>query len=87
VSHRDPEEVSLDAVADHLGQKSYFMGSEPTGVDATIFAFVAGALCPVFDTALRTGAERHDHLKRYVARMTARFHPDYTEIAGVRAAA
>ena len=42
------------------------MGMEPTGVDATIFAFVAGTLCPVFDTPIRTAAERHDNLKRYV---------------------
>jgi hypothetical protein len=63
------------------------MATEPTGVDATMFAFVAGMLCPVFDTPIRTAAERHDNLKRYVGRMTARFYPDYAEIAGVKAAA
>src|SRR4029453_17156260 len=49
------------------------MGPEPTGLDATAFAFVAGTLCPLFDTPLRTSAERHENLKRYVGRMTARF--------------
>ncbi len=52
------------------------MGAEPTGVDATMFAFVAGVLCPAFDTPIRTAAERHDNLKRYVGRMTARFYPE-----------
>jgi glutathione S-transferase len=77
---------STDAIAAYLGQKPFFMGSEPTGVDATMFAFVAGLLCPLFDTPIRTAAERHDNLKRYVGRMTARFYPDHAEIAGVKAA-
>ena len=78
---------SIDAIADFLGAKPYFMGAEPTGVDATIFAFGAGILCPVFETPLRSAAERHDNLKRYVGRMTARYYPDYSEIAGCKAAA
>jgi len=78
---------SIDAVAAYLGQKAFFMGGEPVGVDATIFSFVAGALCPAFETPIRTAAERHDNLKRYVGRMTARFYPDLGEIAGCKAAA
>ena len=78
---------SIDAIADYLGQKPFFMGAEPTGVDATTFAFAAGALSPTFDTPLRSAAERHDNLKRYVGRMTARYYPDFGEIAGCKAAA
>jgi glutathione S-transferase len=78
---------SIDAIATYLGQKSFFMGAEPTGVDATMFAFVAGTLCPTFDTPLRTAAERHENLRRYVGRMTARYYPDRTELAGCKAAA
>ena len=78
---------SIDAIADYLGDKAFVMGAEPTGVDATMFAFVAGALCPVFDTPIRAAAERHDNLKRYVGRMTARFYPGLGEIAGIKAAA
>ncbi|HEY6259398.1 MAG TPA: glutathione S-transferase C-terminal domain-containing protein [Xanthobacteraceae bacterium] len=77
---------SIDAVAAYLGAKPFFMGSEPVGVDATIFAFVAGTLCPVFQTPIRTAAERHDNLRRYVGRMAARFYPDLREIAGCKAA-
>jgi hypothetical protein len=60
------------------------MGTEPSGVDATIFSFVAGALCPTFETPLRLAAERHDNLKRYVGRMAARYYPELPEIAGCR---
>jgi glutathione S-transferase len=78
---------AIDAIADFLGSKPFFMGAEPTAVDATMFAFAAGILCPVFETPLRTAAERHDNLKRYVGRMTARYYPDYAEMAGCQAAA
>jgi glutathione S-transferase len=64
---------SIDCIADFLGDKTFFMGAEPVAVDATIFAFVAGTLCPVFDTPIRTAAEGRDNLKHYAARMTARF--------------
>jgi glutathione S-transferase len=78
---------SIDAVADYLGQRPFFMGSEPTGVDAAMFGFVAGVLCPQFESPMRAAAERHDNLKRYVARMTARFYPDFGAVAGIKAAA
>jgi glutathione S-transferase len=78
---------SVDAIADFLGDKPFFMGAEPTGVDATMFAFTASALCPTFTTPIRTAAERHDNLKRYVGRMTARYYPEMGEIAGCKAAA
>jgi glutathione S-transferase len=78
---------SITAIADYLGGKPFFMGSEPVGTDATIFAFVAGTLCPLFDTPLRVAAEAQDNLRRYVGRMTARYYPDLEEIAGCKAAA
>jgi glutathione S-transferase len=76
---------SIDAIAEFLADKPYFMGAEPTGVDATMFAFAAGVLCPVFKSALRGAAEQHDNLRRYVGRMTARFYPEIKELAGCKA--
>ncbi len=78
---------SIAAIAEFLGPKPFFMGSEPAGADATMFAFVAGALCPHFDTPLCTAAQRHENLRRYVGRMTARYYPELGEIAGCQAAA
>jgi glutathione S-transferase len=77
---------SIDAIADFLASKPFFMGSEPTGIDATVFGFVAGTLCPLFETPTRTAAERHDNLRRYVSHMTARFYPGLDEVAGCKAA-
>ena len=76
---------SINAIADYLADKPFFMGDDPVGADATIFAFVAGVLCPAFSTPIRSAAERHENLKRYVGRMTARFYPDIKEIAGCAA--
>ena len=73
---------SIDALAAQLGDAPFFMGAQPTGVDATAFAFIAGTLCPTFDTPLHSAAERHGSLKRYVGRMTKRFYPEWNEIAG-----
>jgi glutathione S-transferase len=78
---------SIGAIAEFLGDKPFFMGAEPSGVDASVFAFVAGTLCPQFHSPVREAAERYDNLRRYVGRMTARYYPDYKEIAGCRAAA
>jgi len=72
---------SIDAGADFLSDKPFMMGSEPAGVDATAFAFTAGALCPLFETPLRSAVERHNNLKRYAGRMAERFYPEHTEIA------
>lgn len=83
--HSDAEIVelgtrSLDAAAAFLGHKTYMMRYEPSGLDATAFAFLASALCPVFETPLKTAAERHDNVKAYVGRMAERFYPDYPEM-------
>jgi hypothetical protein len=44
-------------------------------------------LCPQFRSPVRDAAERYDNLRRYVGRMTARYYPDYQEMAGCPAAA
>jgi glutathione S-transferase len=77
----------LDTIADYLGSKPFFMGAEPSGADAAMFAFAAGTLCPTFETPLRGAAERHANLRSYVGRMTARYYPERTQIAGCPAAA
>lgn len=83
--HSDAEIVALgtrsvDAAAEFLARKPYMMGAAPTGLDATAFAFMLGALCPVFDTPLRTAVERHGNVKAYVGRMAERYYPEYADI-------
>jgi glutathione S-transferase len=78
---------SVNSIADFLGDKRFFLGAEPTGADATIFAFACAILCPHFVATSRTVGERRENLRRYVGRMTARFYPGIEELAGCKAAA
>ena len=88
IGRHTPDEIaaigkhSIDAMADYLGDKAFFMGDEPTGIDATMFAFALSAICPLFDSELQRAASSHAYLRRYVGRMAARFYPDFGEIAG-----
>ncbi|MEQ1613177.1 MAG: glutathione S-transferase family protein [Hyphomicrobiaceae bacterium] len=55
----------IDAIAAQLGDKSWLMGSEPCGADASVHAAITSILCPTFDTPLRTAAEGHANLVAY----------------------
>ena len=61
----------LRALALELGGKDFMMAAEPTGLDATAYAFLAG-LAP-FPSALRDEIHAHPNLVAYAARMKARF--------------
>jgi glutathione S-transferase len=74
-------------MAAYLGDKPFFMGNTPAGIDATMFAFAVCAICPLFESDLQRAAASHANLRRYVSRMTARFYPELQEIAGCQAAA
>ncbi len=76
--YSDPERTILAdrafaSISAVLGDKPYLMGSEPCGADATVFAFVTGALCPHFETNLRTAAEGYPNLRNYSARLTNQY--------------
>src|SRR3954465_1824833 len=70
-----PEEIaalgirSLEAVSDILGDRPFLLGDTPCGADAAVFAFVAGVLCPAFDSALRRAAEGRANLVAYRDRL------------------
>ncbi len=64
--------ASLSAL---LADKPYLMGPEPCGADATVFSFVAGALCPVFETPLRDKAKAYPNLVDYRTRLTRQYFP------------
>jgi glutathione S-transferase len=91
VGRHSPEEIvalgtrSINAIADFLGDKPFFMGAQPAGIDATMFAFVCGVLCPYFDSRLRGAAERRENLRCYVGRMTALYYPGLQRLVGCKA--
>ena len=65
--------ADIDALASLIGNKAFVMGEKPCGADATVFAFVAGFLTPVFDTQIRAAAERHANLTGYRDRILRRY--------------
>ena len=65
---------ATDALAAILGDKPYLLGAKKCGADATAFAFVLAILCPLFDTELRTHAEKHQNLVNYCDRMRSEFY-------------
>ena len=68
--------MALDALSGVLGDNRYLMGDSPCGADATVFGFVAGALCPHFDSELLTHAQGHANLVGYNKRMMKEFYPE-----------
>jgi len=77
----------IDAVAAILGDQPYLMGDAPCAADATVFAWMAGVLCPAFETPIRTAAERHANLTAYVERMKRAHFPELATPAPARGAA
>jgi glutathione S-transferase len=64
--------ASLSAI---LGGKPYLMGNKPCGADASVFGALSGALCPLFETPLRTKAEAYPNLRDYCTRLTQQYFP------------
>jgi glutathione S-transferase len=66
---------AVDALSQVLGDSDYFLGPEPCGADATVFAFVAGALAKPFESPLRAKLESTPNLVAYRDRMMQQFFP------------
>ena len=68
---------AFEALSQLLGENKYLMGSEPCGADATAFAFIAGSLCPLFDSPAHAKARALPNLIAYRDRMMAEFYPAF----------
>lgn len=66
----------LAAVAGELGDKDYFFGTEPSSVDAVIYAFVGSLAESTIGGPAQDLARSHDNLVAYCARMRARCFSD-----------
>jgi glutathione S-transferase len=75
---------ALRAIELLLADKPYLMGDAPVGADAFVFAVLAGAITPFFDTPVRDHAISSPTLVAYVDRMMARFYPDFAWDAGAQ---
>jgi len=64
---------SVDAVGNYLGDKTYFMGDEPSGVDATVYSFMASCGTDFFDSPMVEMIAAHENIGAYVKRMEERY--------------
>jgi glutathione S-transferase len=64
------------AISDLIGDKPFLFGDEPKGADATVGAFVIGALAKLPVAALTEAAAATPHLAAYADRMSKRFLPN-----------
>jgi len=80
--------ADVNALVSLIGDKAFLMGEKPCGADAALFAFVASFLTPVFDTPIRTAAERHPNLVAYKERIARLYfsHSEAEPLAATRAA-
>jgi glutathione S-transferase len=67
----------IDALAQILGDNRYFLGGQPCGADATVFAFVACTLTPVFSSPVRDKLAAVPNLVAYHDRMMKEFFPTF----------
>jgi glutathione S-transferase len=84
LGRHSPEEAAtlarkdIETLATLLGDKPYLFGDEPSGADATVFAFVAGLLWAGFESPIRDAAEAHANLVAYRDRMMRAYFPSFT---------
>ena len=67
----------IDALAQILGDHRYFLGAQPCGADATVFAFVACTLTPVFQSPVRDKMVAEANLVAYHDRMMKEYFPTF----------
>lgn len=78
--HTDEEiaakgKADLTALAVILGDKKYFLGDEPSSVDACAYAFLANVLYIPFDGPLKSFAASQKNIVAYCERMKAQYYP------------
>jgi glutathione S-transferase len=64
----------ITAIAEFLGDKPYFMGDQPSTIDATVYAFAANLVYVPIASPLKQQAEKYPQLKAYCERMRARYY-------------
>lgn len=65
--------ADLSALSDALGSQAYFLGSVPTSVDATAFAWLANVLSVPIESPMKAHAQTLTNLVDYSARMHTRY--------------
>jgi len=63
---------NLEAVRDYLGNNPFIAGEEVSVADATVYSFVAGAVKPPHESAMKRFVENDSILMNYINRMDTR---------------
>lgn len=64
----------LFAIATHLGEKPFFMGDEPTSIDACVYAYLANFIETDMQSPMIAYAKSNPVFAAYCARMKERFY-------------
>lgn len=67
---------TIEAMAEFLGSKPYFLGDKPRSVDATAYAFLANILIPPMKNPLQDLVAENGNLVAYCERMKTSFYSD-----------
>src|SRR5262245_14273690 len=68
--------ADLAALADYLGEHPYFLGKEPTSLDATAYAWLAHIIHVPFQGPAKESAQSRPNLVTYCRRMRERYYPE-----------
>jgi glutathione S-transferase len=66
--------ADLTALSAYLEEKPYFLGEEPTALDATAYGFLANICYVGYETPLETHAKALPNLRAYCDRMQQRYY-------------
>ncbi len=64
----------VTALSDLLGEQAFFLGDEPTSIDATAYGFLANLLWVPINLPIRAHAQKMPNLEAYCQRMKARYY-------------
>ncbi|WP_441289907.1 glutathione S-transferase family protein [Sorangium sp. KYC3313] len=70
--------ADLGAIATLLGDQPFMLGTEPSSVDATVYALLASVLRFPVDSPLKRHAEAQPNLVAYCERMRQRYYADWS---------
>jgi len=66
----------IDSLADFLGDKPYFMGAQPTSLDASAYGILVNIVGSPIESPLKDHARSRQNLYDYCRRMQAEFFPE-----------
>jgi glutathione S-transferase len=66
--------TDLSALSAFLGDRPYFMGAQPTSLDATAYGFLVHFLWGGYESELKTFAQSLPNLTAYCRRMRERYY-------------